>query len=261
MKLSLQELAAIYKLVSTIITADEEIKSEEIDVLYDFFESVGAYQENMVDQIIDVSDNQLSQEDATTIVAHCDADTKQIVANLLAKVAGCDGEISSQEVEIFNNLKEICELPDPIADKDDDNDETIIPAFIVVRTNGVVKLYQTESTGYPTLDNELAALIGAERLEVVRYTAPLNAISEHVGLTDHHLVFLIDRNGYARPDAGDNMTGTLLYGAGQEIIGDIIFALESDNGYNISGIVESNTLLNKIYNTINNAVGGLLRVE
>ena len=37
MKLSLQELAAIYKLVSTIKTADEEIKSEEIDVLYDFF--------------------------------------------------------------------------------------------------------------------------------------------------------------------------------------------------------------------------------
>lgn len=41
MKLSLQELAAIYKLVSTIITADDEIKSEEIDVLYDFLKALG----------------------------------------------------------------------------------------------------------------------------------------------------------------------------------------------------------------------------
>lgn len=261
MKLSLQELAAIYKLVSIIITADEEIKSEEVDALYEFFESVGAYHEGMVDKIIEVSDNQLSTEDATTIVAHCDADTKQIVANLLAKVAGCDGEISPQEVEILNTLKETCELPDPIADKDDDDDETIIPAFIIARSNGIVELFQTETTDYQPLEAELAAKIGAQRLEVVRYTAPLNAISQHVGLTDHHLVMLVDRNGYARSDAGDNMTGTILYGAGYEIMGDIIFALESDSGYKLSGIVESNTLLNNIYNTINNAVGGLLKTK
>ena len=56
------------------------------------------------------------------------------------------------------------------------------------------------------------------------------------------------------------MTGTILYGSGAEIRGDIIFALETDKGYELKG-VESMVLLDNIYYAVNDAVGNLLRLE
>jgi hypothetical protein len=81
-----------------------------------------------------------------------------------------------------------------------------------------------------------------------------------LGLVDCHLVFLVDREGYKKDGLGDNMTGTLLYGSGHEILGNIVFALESDSGYKLMGFTSA-ALIENAYIEINAAVGNLLRLE
>ena len=65
---------------------------------------------------------------------------------------------------------------------------------------------------------------------------------------------------YKKDGLGDNMTGTLLYGSGHEILGNIVFALESDSGYKLMGFTSA-ALIENAYIEINAAVGNLLRLE
>ena len=86
-----------------------------------------------------------------------------------------------------------------------------------------------------------------------------NDISEQLHLRGRHLVFMVARNGYVNA-VGDNMPATLLYGGGYPIMGNIVFALETDKGYEIEGITSRN-LIAEILGAIDTAVGGLLRTE
>ena len=95
---------------------------------------------------------------------------------------------------------------------------------------------------------------------MVRFTPALNAISEQLRLNGRHLVFMVARNGYGDKTVGDNMTATLLYGGGYPIYGNIVFALETDKGYEIEGF-RTKSLLNETFETVNRAVDGLLRTE
>jgi hypothetical protein len=95
-------------------------------------------------------------------------------------------------------------------------------------------------------------------VEVVRYTSALNALSQQLELIDCHLVFMVARNGYIN-SVGDNMPASLLYGGGP-IYGNIVFALETDKGYEIEGIT-SRSLLSEVFDAIDDAVDGLLRTE
>jgi hypothetical protein len=63
-----------------------------------------------------------------------------------------------------------------------------------------------------------------------------------------------------KEDACDNLTGTVLYGTGYEIMGNIAFCLETDEGYNVVGI-ESMKKAMEIFDAINDAVSGMLTLE
>ena len=129
----------------------------------------------------------------------------------------------------------------------------------MVNFDGTTVLQQSENEDWDTLGKELSEWIGANgRVEVVRYTSALNALSEQLQLNKRHLVFMVARNGYV-DEVGDNMPATLLYGGGP-IYGNVVFALETDKGYEIEGIT-SKSLLTEVFEAVNNAVDGLLRVE
>ena len=119
-------------------------------------------------------------------------------------------------------------------------------------------IYQSENIEWNDLGPELAEAIGADRVEVVRYTASLNELSRSLGLKGCHLVFLVDRNGYMKADPHDNMTGTLLYGGRAEVIGDIMIALETDGDYEIKG-TDSRMRMLMLMRAVDDASGGLLR--
>ena len=212
--------------------------------------------------VVDCANNNpnLTPERCIELVLALDADAKQKVVDVLAEIVRAGGEIISEEMQMYVGIVDLCKLPQPtVPFEPDDSDVLDEPAYLIARTNGLVELYKTASVG-AQLDAELAKKIKAERTEVVRYTAALNALTKQIGLSGCHLVFLVDRNGYAKEDIGDNMTGTILYGSGQPILGDIVFALETDSGYHIKG-VDSVKLLTFIYDTINDAVGNLLRLD
>ena len=260
MKVTRELLAAIYKIGSCIVTADGQIKREAVSPLTDFYYSINGFNDDAMQIVVDCANNQMSIEQAVELVANMDVDTKQKVVNVYADIVRADGDITENEITMFNGAIKLCGLPQPTTPLVDDPDDVISPTFIIAQTNGFARPFQSEAKDWQQLDADLGEQIGAERLEVVRYTAPLNELSKRVGLVGCHLVFLVDRNGYAKEDIGDNMTGTILYGSGAEIRGDIIFALETDKGYELKG-VESMVLLDNIYYAVNDAVGNLLRLE
>lgn len=260
MKVTIELLAAIYKIGSCIVTADGQIKREAVSPLTDFYYSINGFNDDAMQMVVDCANNQMSIEQAVELVANMDVDAKQKVVNVYADIVRADGDITENEITMFNGAIKLCGLPQPTTPLVDDPDDVISPTFIIAQTNGFARPFQSEAKDWQQLDADLGEQIGAERLEVVRYTAPLNELSKRVGLVGCHLVFLVDRNGYAKEDIGDNMTGTILYGSGAEIRGDIIFALETDKGYELKG-VESMVLLDNIYYAVNDAVGNLLRLE
>ena len=180
--------------------------------------------------------------------------------DLYCDIVRADGQITERELTIFNGARKLCGQPEPTTPLVDNPEDVIPPTFIIAQTNGLARISQSNADDWRTLDAELAEQIKAERTEVVRYTAALNELLKRLGLVDCHLVFLVDRAGYSKSDIGDNMIGTLLYDSGSEILGDIVFALETDSGYKLSGI-KSATLAENIYYEINQKVGNLLRLD
>lgn len=262
MRVTIETLAAIFNLSSAIANAHALATAEKSKPVSNFLYGIKGFDDNAMRTVIDCANNNpnLTPERCIELVSALDADAKQKVVDVLAEIVRAGGEIMPEEMQMYVGIVDLCKLPQPTVPFEQDVADALYePAYLIARTNGLVVPYMTASEG-AQLDAELAEKIKAERTEVVRYTAALNALTKQIGLSGCHLVFLVDRNGYAKEDIGDNMTGTILYGSGQPILGDIVFALETDSGYNIKG-VDSVKLLTDIYNSINNAVGDLLRLE
>ena len=262
MRVTIETLAAIFNLGSAIANSRNQVTAEKAKPLSNFFYGIKDFNDDAMRTVVDCANNNpnLTPERCIELVLALDADAKQKVVDVLAEIVRAGGEIISEEMQMYVGIVDLCKLPQPtVPFEPDDSDVLDEPAYLIARTNGLVELYKTASVG-AQLDAELAKKIKAERTEVVRYTAALNALTKQIGLSGCHLVFLVDRNGYAKEDIGDNMTGTILYGSGQPILGDIVFALETDSGYHIKG-VDSVKLLTFIYDTINDAVGNLFRLD
>ena len=201
-------------------------------------------------------------------------EAKQEIANVFARIV-CEDELTDQEKDLYFKISEYCGLPDPVGDsepedeeeeyEDDeeeeeeeiDEEDCIVPAFFVVNYHGMVRTQQSEAEDWDTLGKLLAKWIRADRVEIVRFTPPLNALTRELELNNRHLVFMVSRNGYDE-EVGDNMPATILYGGGYPIYGNVVFALETDDGYEIEGF-RSRSLLSEALDAVNDAVDGLLR--
>lgn len=285
MKVTLETLAAIARLGMELGVADGEMPNSEAFKIFEFLDTFDGMDDDTREQICDYA-QEMSVDRCQELLKNLDDEAKQEVSNLLAKVVLADGKLTDEEATSYHTIKLALGLPDPQDDDEDDEDEEddeeyeddeeaddeddeetddeddedeIIPAFIVVNFDGTTVLQQSENEDWDTLGKELSEWIGANgRVEVVRYTSALNALSEQLQLNKRHLVFMVARNGYV-DEVGDNMPATLLYGGGP-IYGNVVFALETDKGYEIEGIT-SKSLLTEVFEAVNNAVDGLLRVE
>ena len=70
--------------------------------------------------------------------------------------------------------------------------------------------------------------------DIVHYSPALQRITKALGLDKEscHVAMLVDKNGYME-ELPDNMTGTIIYGHSQEILGTVIFVLEDDKTYRL----------------------------
>ena len=265
MNVTVETLAAILNIAKQFAFSDGEVKDEELKPIFDFFQTFPDIDKETLDVIIAQSDK-ISDIRSLYLIRELDEDGKQQMSDLFAKIVCADGYLEDDEKSLFFQVRDLCGLPDPNPAEESESDaqpeqedDSIIPAFIVATYQGIASVKQSEHEDWETLGGELAEWIGADRGEIVRYTPALNAISGKLRLNERHLVFMVDRNG-ANSTAGDNMPATLLYGRGYPIYGNIVFALETDKGYEIEGFI-TKSLLNEAYAAINEAVDGLLRIE
>lgn len=262
MKVTIETLAAIYNVAMAIAWADGDLKPESVVPLEKFYGGINGFTNEAMQKVLDcVKNNEnLTMERSVELVKSLDVDVKLKLVNVYADIVRADEQISDKKMVLFNGVRNLCGLPAPATPLVDNPDDVIAPTFIAAKTNGLAYPFQSTAESWQELDADIAEHIGAERTEVVRFTAPLNTLSKQLGLVDCHLVFLVDREGYKKDGLGDNMTGTLLYGSGHEILGNIVFALESDNGYKLMGFTSA-ALIENAYIEINAAVGNLLRLE
>lgn len=260
MKVTLETLAAIYKISVHLASADGEVSNNEVKHLFEFFQKFEGLDQNTVRQLMEYGES-MDDARALQLIANTDDEAKQEIANVFAGIV-CEGDLTEQEKNLYFRISEYCNLPDPVDDNsqpdpEEDEEDRIIPAFFSVNFHGMVSMHQSEAEDWDTLGDQLAEWIGADRVEIVRYTRPLNALTEQLELNGRHLVFMVARNGYSQT-VGDNMPATLLYGGGYPIYGNVVFALETDQGYEIEGF-RSRSLFTEALNAVNNAVDGLLR--
>ena len=264
MTVDLDNLAAIYHLAKKLIATDGEVKEEELRILWDFFHTFGEMNSSVLGFIMSTG-NKMSFEEACSNIAGLDEGAKQQISNLFAKIVCADGDLTEDERDLYCQIGELCGLPGPetaeeTEEKEEAPEDAIIPAFILVNYYGIATIKQSEHKDWNTLGDEIASWMGCDRVEVVRYTPALNAVSNNLGLKGQHIVFMVARNGYGDKTVGDNMPGTLLYGGGYPIYGNIVSALETDNGYKIKGF-PTQRLFNNAFAAVNEAVDGLIRTE
>jgi hypothetical protein len=125
---------------------------------------------------------------------------------------------------------------------------------MIIQPSGVVSFVQADifSMSY----REMSLLIGAEGLDAVHFSEPLNQITKNCGFKGYQLAMYTDRNGYAK-DLPDNPVGTILYGHGAEIRGAVIIALE-DNKYDTHSFHFQEDL-ESVLSEISKITGNLLR--
>ncbi|MBP5361268.1 MAG: sel1 repeat family protein [Bacteroidaceae bacterium] len=150
-------------------------------------------------------------------------------------------------------LKKYMELT--TADEDDDNAEAT--AVLQVYPQGFYYARDVASDGLDT--NEMSAWIDARGLDIVHYSDLLTRLTRALCLDKqgYHLAMAVDRDGYAK-DLPDNMTGTIIYGHGQEMRGTMIFFLE-DGSYNIKPL-KGIQLVYNLTQLLDAATGGLVRM-
>ena len=130
----------------------------------------------------------------------------------------------------------------------------IDPTAMIIQPSGVVSFVEADifSMSY----REMSLLIGAEGLDAVHFSEPLNQITKNCGFKGYQLAMYTDRDGYAK-DLPDNPVGTILYGRGAEIRGAVIIALE-DNKYDTHSFHFKEDL-DKVFDEISTLTGGLIR--
>ena len=261
MTVNLDNLAAIFNLAKELSTSDGEVKEEELEILWDFFQTFGEMNSSVLGFIMSTGDK-MSFEEACSNIEGLDDGAKQQISNLFAKIVCADGELTEDEEDLYSEIVERCGLPGPETAEETEEapEDAIIPAFILVNYYGIATIKQSEHEDWNTLGDEIASWMGCDRVEVVRYTPALNAVSNNLGLKGQHIVFMVARNGYGDKTVGDNMPGTLLYGGGYPIYGNIVIALETDNGYEIEGFITQH-ILDMAFEEVNKAVDGLIRME
>lgn len=257
MNLTYEQLGAIFRLCVYMMQADGEITSKEVVPFRRFLYRFDGMDQEILNEIMRVGQYEVTDERALQLIAGLDDDTKREVADLLADTVVSDGQYSEKEEELLDALVESCGLPAPVIEGY--GEDKIPPTFIAVKTSGLIEIWQTETNEWSEVEGALCEAVGAERLEVVRFTPILNQLTEALGLNGRHLVFLMDRNAAMKEDVCDNMTGTILYGRGYEIMGDIVLALETDEGYDVVGM-ESFKKECAVFDAVNDAVGGLMRI-
>ena len=168
---------------------------------------------------------------------------------------GYGEEIDYEWLEIWYEVHK--EELDPLDEPEDETAApiekiTIPPTVLVIAPSGVADYVQADV--HSMSSSEMAALIGADRLDAVHFSHPLSEITKSCGL-HRQVTMYVDRNAMLK-DLDDNMIATILYGQTYEIRGTIIVAME-DDVYDVHAF-DTIEDINSVYEAISRLTGGLI---
>ena len=132
----------------------------------------------------------------------------------------------------------------------------VSPSAIIIQPSGIASVVEADI--FCMSYREMAQLIGAEGLDAVHFSEPLNLITKACKFRGYQIAMYADRNGYAK-DLPDNAIGTILYGRGSEIRGAVIIALE-DNKYDTHSFHFQEDI-ESVLSEISTITGNLLRID
>lgn len=255
--MNLNHFAAICRLGQKLENIDGPPGEARQKVLRDFIDSYEFPARILSD--LKVLTAGLTDEESLALISELDKDDKLKVIYLFVNIVCGDGNLTEKGRDAVSEIVLACKLPVPGAEEQVVEIVETPPRFLLIKPGGYVLMVETESEDWDKLGKTIANCLEVQRVEVVRYTEPLNQLTRQLHLENYHLVFLTDAYGQTS-GAGDNMPATLLYGGSWEIYGNIMIALETDQDYRIEGFHTEN-LFFEAFEAINTKVGNLLRVE
>ncbi len=132
----------------------------------------------------------------------------------------------------------------------------VSPSAIIIQPSGIASVVEADI--FCMSYREMAQLIGAEGLDAVHFSEPLNQITKACRFRGYQIAMYVDKDGCAK-DLPDNAIGTLLYGNGAEMRGAVIIALE-DNKYDTHSFHFKEDL-ESVLSEISIITGNLLRMD
>ena len=113
MNVTLETLAAIFRVGGHLVRLDGEIKREEVAPITDFFNTFEGMDEETMQAIVDHANNEMTDGRALDLITAMEPEDKQQIADLFAKIVCADGVVTDEEKEIYQKICSICGLPAP----------------------------------------------------------------------------------------------------------------------------------------------------
>ena len=206
------DFVAIAKMGCELGNADDNPTENEAAVILNLLRRIKDITDDEIESIINAT-AEMDVNAAMYRIASLDSESKHMVSDFFADIILQDG-VNDAEKALFDAIVSYAKLPLPRLGMESENTEAAqddgSSYFLIVRSSGLVKVIRTDITEWDELESAMASWVGAKRVEIVRYTKPLNAISKKLNLDGRHLVFMVDRNGNNNSDLEDNMPATLL---------------------------------------------------
>lgn len=107
---TVEELVAIYKAADLMVLADGKRMPEESVSVLEAMEKAGVQSAKKLNQIKQKA-LQMDEKECHGILAFFDFEQKKFVSSMLGAISSSDGDIADEELKLWRDLCEKCDLP------------------------------------------------------------------------------------------------------------------------------------------------------
>lgn len=110
MQFNRREMQAILKIANAMVTADDRVEENEIQVMTLELLRFGVPAED-VDGLIEKA-NRMDANEALAILATLDTERKKYVSSYLGTIMAADGDINEKEIALWKLVSSLCGFPE-----------------------------------------------------------------------------------------------------------------------------------------------------
>ena len=107
---SKEEIVAVYKVAYLMVSADENVMSEEVEVVNEAMGKLGINKLTDIEELKTLS-NVMTKDECYGQLAFLDIEQKQFVSAMLGAISSSDGDIDDRELELWRSICYNSDLP------------------------------------------------------------------------------------------------------------------------------------------------------